>query len=646
MASLPLGSLGPAVDRAVARAAEALRARQRPDGHWVFDFEADCTIPAEYILMMHFAGEIDAPLQERMARYLRRRQVEDGGWPLYYGAEGELSCSVKTYYALKLAGDDPEAPHMRRARARILSQGGAAKANVFTRIALATFGQLPWRGAPFMPVELMLLPKWFPFHTSKISYWSRTVMIPLLVLYSYRARAANPTGAGIEELFVTPPDLERDYFPVRSRMNRFFLLMERLAGRFERLIPKALRRRATRRAVDWFTERLNGEGGLGAIFPAMVNAYEAYIVLGVPADDPRRRQARRALEGLLVEQGDEAYCQPCVSPVWDTALSALALQEVGDDPSLAAARRGLDWLAPRQLLEFRGDWSEDRPELPGGGWPFQYENYHYPDLDDTAVVAFAMRRQDPERYREAVDRAAQWLAGMQSKNGGFASFDADNTCYYLNEIPFADHGALLDPPTADVTARCAMLFGALGQAGGAPCREALEGAKAYLEREQEQDGCWFGRWGTNYIYGTWSVLLACEQIDPSGEAPAVRRAAEWLKRVQRPDGGWGESNDSYEDPSLRGRAERSAAFQTAWALVALMAAGEGASEAAERGVRFLLERQTEDGLWSGPEFTCPGFPRIFYLKYHGYDMYFPLWALARYRRELAARGDTAPAAGP
>ncbi len=626
---------------AVRRAAAAIRKKQRGDGCWSYDFEADCTIPAEYILMTHFDGRRDRDLEAAITRYLLRRQGADGGWPLYFGGKADISCTVKVYYALKLAGIDPESEPMRQARQCTLSLGGAARANVFTRITLAIFGQVPWRAVPFIPVEIMLLPRWFPFHLSKVAYWSRTVMVPLFVLCSHKARAQNPTGIGIAELFITPPDRERHYFPTRSRLNRAFLLLERSARLCEPLIPPPLRRHATRRAIRWVSERLNGRHGLGAIFPAMVNAYEALLVAGTDPGDPRVREARQALDDLVIRRGDEAYCQPCVSPVWDTALAALALQETGADDDREAASRGLEWLEKRQLVDDPGDWSEARPDLPGGGWPFQFENAFYPDLDDTALVAFAMWRQDPRHYQTPIARATRWLAGLQSRNGGFASFEVDNTHYYLNEIPFADHGALLDPPTADVSARCAMLFGALANSGPPlDLARPLERILDYLQREQEDDGSWFGRWGTNYIYGTWSVLLALEQCP--GTPPGPReRAVSWLLAHQRPDGSWGETNDSYEDPALRGQGERGTAFQTAWALLGLMAAGEGRSAAVERGVRYLLECRNEEGLWHDPDFTCPGFPRVFYLKYHGYTDYFPLWALARYARENPAAGEEA-----
>jgi squalene-hopene/tetraprenyl-beta-curcumene cyclase len=627
------------IDRAIDSACDALHARQDAAGYWLFELEADCTIPAEYILMMHFLDDIDESLQTRMAVYLRAGQVIDGaaahgGWPLYYGGAFDISCSVKAYYALKLAGDDPEAPHMRRARSAILAFGGAARANVFTRIALALFGELPWRGVPYIPVEIMLLPRWFPFHIDKVSYWSRTVMVPLFILCTYKPLAKNPLKVGIRELFTTPPEFERRYFhlpPGRDGpLSKAFLLLDRCARLIDPLIPRAMRAAATRRAEAWILERLNGEDGLGAIFPAMVNALEALMLLGHRRDDPRLVAAKRALQKLVVENGPGAYCQPCVSPIWDTALASLAMQEAGDAAACGAADRALDWLKERQILEAKGDWQISRPALRGGGWAFQFSNSHYPDLDDTAVIVWAMQRAaDPTRHARSIERALDWLVGMQSSNGGFAAFDVDNVHYRLNQIPFADHGALLDPPTSDVTAR---VVTALALVGRACDREALRRGIDFLRREQAADGSWFGRWGTNFVYGTWSVLAAMAQAGIGADDTAVHRAVKWLEQRQNSDGGWGESNDSYAHPPGVGEIVPSTAHQTAWALLGLLAAGQADSLAVRRGVDHLLRTRQPDGLWSDPWFTAPGFPRVFYLKYHGYSAYFPLWALAAYRK--------------
>jgi squalene-hopene/tetraprenyl-beta-curcumene cyclase len=621
------------VVRAVERAREALFVERRPDGHWCYELEADCTIPAEYVLLLHYLGESRPGLEAKIGRYLRRHQAEHGGWPLYPGGDLDISCTVKVYYALKLIGDDPEAPHMIRAREAVLARGGAARSNVFTRIALAVFGQVPWRGVPFIPPEIMLLPRWFPFHIDKVAYWSRTVMVPLFVIYAHRARAANPKGVGVRELFTVDPSDERDWFPVRSTLNRLILWFERAVRPFERWIPGAIRRRALARAEAWFAPRCN-EGGLGAIFPAMVNAVVALDLLGHDPDEPLVVQARQAIDDLLVIGDDEAYCQPCVSPIWDTGLACLALLEDGAERNRREIVRALDWLGRFQLLDEPGDWRVDHPGLAGGGWAFQYENAFYPDLDDTAVVAWAMHRSmDRDRYANAIVRAADWLRGMQSRNGGFAAFDSDNTHTVLNQIPFADHGALLDPPTSDVSARCAAFFGQLSRSGDS---ETISRVVGYLRNEQEPDGSWFGRWGTNYIYGTWSVLSALEQVRTVDVTDMVVRGAAWLESVQHPDGGWGESNDSYLEDRPGCSEGPSFAFQTAWAMLGLMAAGKADSNAVRRGAEYLLATQSGDGSWVDPVFTAPGFPRVFYLRYHGYSRFFPLWALARYRNHLSS----------
>ena len=618
------------LDEAIQEAREKLLSHQHADGHWVYELEADCTIPAEYILMMHFIGDVDENLEQRIANYLRECQDEHDGWSLYHGGDFDLSCSVKAYYALKLVGDDPHEEHMVRARNAILNHGGAAKANVFTRITLALFGQVPWRATPFIPAEVILLPKWFPFHISKVAYWSRTVMVPLFVLCTIKPAAANPKGVDIREIFIVPPEDETNYFKVTTHLSRAFLWLDNFGQILEKLVPRAIRNVSIRKCKQWFVERMNEDYGIGGIFPAMVNVYEALHVLGHKKDDPLMINARKAIDNLLVERSpDSAYCQPCVSPVWDTALACQALIEVDQDSH--EIRRGLNWLKSRQLDDEPGDWRIPRPNLAGGGWAFQYSNYYYPDLDDTSMVAWAMTRTESEDYEESIDKAILWVAGMQSNNGGFGSFEVNNTQYYLNAIPFADHGALLDPPTADVTARCIAL---MGRADKEKYQQKIQQALEYVKQDQEEDGSWFGRWGTNYIYGTWSVLTALEEGGINPEEPFIQKSVQWLKDIQNSDGGWGESNDSYYPPRHR-RPHDSTSFQTAWALLGLMAAGEHRSDTVRDGINYLLRHQRQDGLWHDKYYTAPGFPRVFYLKYHGYTKYFPLWALARYRNLTA-----------
>jgi squalene-hopene/tetraprenyl-beta-curcumene cyclase len=617
--------------RLIDERADLLRAMRREDGHIVFELEADATIPSEYILLRHFLGEIDAPREARLSRHIRGLQSDDGSWPLHHDGAGNVSATVKAYWALKLAGDPPDAPHMARARNWVLAQGGAARANVFTRIMMALFRQIPWHGQPCIPVEAILLPRWFPFHMSKIAYWSRTVLTPLLILHAKRAQAVNPTGLDIRELFVTPPEEEKVWQinPTGSRVGAAFLVLDKALHSTERFFPKTLREKAVRRAEAFTVSHLNGENGLGAIYPAMANAVMAFRTLGYPDDDPRMVTARDAVERLAVARDDGEYLQPCMSPVWDTALSAHALLEAGEreDPALIGL---LDWLAERQILDHVGDWAVRRPNVRPGGWAFQYENPDYPDVDDTAVVALAMHRADPERYRENIDRACEWIVGMQSSSGGWGAFEPENEHRYLNSIPFADHGALLDPPTVDVTARC---VGCLAQVDRELHAEAIRKGVAFIRREQEPDGSWFGRWGANYVYGTWSALVALNGAGEDMSQPWIRRGAEWLKARQRPDGGWGEGLETYEKDGA-GFARASTASQTAWALLGLMSAGELGSENVARGIDWLAQapRDPDGPRWDEAHWTGTGFPKVFYLKYHGYAAFFPLWALARYER--------------
>jgi len=668
------------LDRPIQRATQALLATQRADGHFLFELEADATIPAEYVLLRHYLGEpVDAALERGVAAYLRRIQGSHGGWPLFRDGDFDMSATVKAYFALKTIGDALQAPHMRRAREAIHMRGGAERANVFTRCLLALYGIVPWRAVPVMPVEIMLLPKWFSFHLDKISYWSRTVIVPLLVLMALKPRARNAKGVAITELFLDPPQALGPTPKAPQQKASwfwFFRAVDNVLRAAEPYFPKRTRARAIDRAVAWVGERLNGEDGLGAIFPAMANSVMMYAALGYPEDHPQRAIARKSIEKLLVVHERETYCQPCVSPIWDTGLACHALLEAGGEGVAAQVKRGLDWLVPMQVLDVGGDWMARRPGLRPGGWAFQYANPHYPDVDDTAVVAMAMDRLQnlgKADYQAAIDRAREWIIGMQSGNGGWGAFDADNECYYLNNIPFADHGALLDPPTEDVSARCLSMLAQLNfrpreagegdhakDGGGGtgldanppgrtppppppgrfpspvPLRsteedEAIKRSIDYLRRTQASDGSWYGRWGMNYIYGTWSVLSALNAAGFSRDAPEMRKAVAWLAAIQNEDGGWGEDGSSYKLDYRGYEKAPSTASQTAWALLGLMAAGEVDHPAVARGIKYLAETQGADGFWTEERYTATGFPRVFYLRYHGYAKFFPLWALARYR---------------
>ncbi len=623
------------LDTAIGKAARALMDLQRPDGHWVFELEADATIPAEFVLLKHYLGEPeDLALERKIGVYLRRIQGEHGGWPLYHGGAFDISASVKAYFALKMIGDDVDAPHMARARQAILAAGGAAATNVFTRFQLALYGAGPWKSIPTMPVELILLPRWFPIHLLKMSYWARTVIVPLLVLQVKKPVARNARGVRVDELYDTAVKAQ----PRSAVANRsafwtwFFNSLDVVLKAIDPLWPKRLRQSAIDRCVAFVTERLNGEDGLGAIYPAMANSVMMFDVLGYAEDHPHRKLARASVERLLVIKDGEAYCQPCVSPVWDTGLACHALMEAGGEEAEQRVRGGLEWLKPLQVLEVKGDWAEARPEVRPGGWAFQYNNAHYPDVDDTAVVAMAMdraqKRLGASGYDEAIERGAEWINGLQSRNGGWGAFDADNDHYYLNNIPFADHGALLDPPTVDVSARC---IGLLAQMGVGMDDPRMKAAVEYVTHDQEADGSWFGRWGVNYIYGTWSALCALNAAGVEPQAPVMRRAVDWLVRIQNPDGGWGESCDSYALDYRGYEPAESRASQTAWALLGLMAAGEAEHPAVARGMAWLQSNQDSSGFWPEDHYTGGGFPRVFYLRYHGYSKFFPLWAMARYR---------------
>jgi squalene-hopene/tetraprenyl-beta-curcumene cyclase len=623
------------LDRSIGAATAALLQRQKPDGHWVFELEADSTIPAEYVLLRHFRAEpVDAELERKIAVYLRRTQGAHGGWPLFADGDFDMSASVKSYFALKMIGDDADAPHMRRARDAILKRGGAASSNVFTCSLLALYGVLPWRSVPVMPVEITLLPKWFPFHLDKVSYWARTVLVPLLVLMALKPKAKNPRGVTIDELFTQPPMTVGPRRKAPHQKWSWFLVfraIDAVLRVLEPYFPKGPRKRAIARAEAFVNERLNGEDGLGAIYPAMANSVLMYDVLGYPPDHPNVVIARRSVDKLLVIKDDEAYCQPCVSPVWDTGLVAHALLEVGTEQAVAQAGKGLAWLKPLQVLDTKGDWVVRRPDVRPGGWAFQYANPHYPDLDDTAVVVMAMDRArqnlGTDTYDGAIARGREWIEGMQSRNGGWGAFDVDNDFQYLNNIPFADHGALLDPPTEDVTGRCLSMLTQLGEKQGSV---AIDQAIAYLRRTQLAEGSWYGRWGMNFIYGTWSVLCALNAAGVDPDDPMIRKAVDWLKSIQNPDGGWGEDGTSYKLDYDGWEPAPSTSSQTAWALIGLMAVGES-GDAVDRGVAYLTKTQGQDGFWDEPRYTATGFPRVFYLRYHGYSKFFPLWALARYR---------------
>ena len=492
---------------------------------------------------------------------------------------------------------------------------------------------MDWKGVPCMPVELMLLPRWFYFNLYEISYWSRTVLVPLLIIFAHRPVRPAPAHAHLDELYLVPRTEADLSFPRDAETltwRNFFLFVDRCLRIHDRLVRRPFRQQAIRAAERWMLERMQGEGGLGGIYPAMANALIALVCRGYSLDSPEVRKGLAALEGLCIDGAETFRVQPCLSPIWDTALTVSALVEAGlpaDHPALV--RAGL-WLLDRQT-RCPGDWRLQTPGVQPGGWAFQFENEYYPDVDDTSVVLMALRKirlPDEEAKTRAIARGLNWVLALQGSDGGWGAYDKDNNRLIFNKIPFADHGALMDPSTEDLAGR---VLEALGYLGFRTDQPAAARAAAFIRSRQCPDGPWYGRWGVNYLYGTWSVLAGLRSIGEAMDQAYVRKAVAWLVGRQNPDGGWGESCFTYDDPRTGGMG-KSTASQTAWGLLALLHAGEAAHPAVTRGVQFLLSTQGSDGLWDEAEFTGTGFPRVFYLRYHGYRAYFPLWALALYRR--------------
>ena len=622
------------LEEPIFRAQERLLNLQHPEGYWLGELEADSTLTSEYIMLRHFLGRVDQERERKAANYLRAKQLADGGWDLFPGSESDISATVKAYFALKLMGHAPDEPFMRRARENILARGGVTKANIFSKVALALFGQYDWRGVPTMPVEIMLLPGWSYFNLYEVSYWSRTVIIPLLILMDLKPVCPVPPDARIDELYV-PSRAEADLrFPLSDQLlswKNFFIGLDALLHGLGSGAPRPLRARARQQALAWTLARM-GPGGLGGIYPAMANAVMALYTMGYSDDHPKMAEGWKEIELLGIEETDRFHLQPCLAPVWDTAVAINALVETGLDRGHPALLKAATWLLQEQVLR-GGDWQMKRPNLRPGGWPFQFRNDFYPDTDDTAMVLMALKKvQLPDRadIRQALEVGFEWLLGMQSANGGWGSFDADNTRLLLNNIPFADHGALLDPPTEDLAGRGLETLGTFGVSCLHPHAAS---ALKFIQETQCADGGWYGRWGANYLYGTWSVLRGLGAIGEDLKASYVRRAVRWLEGCQNADGGWGETLMSYSDPSFAGKGE-SMPSQSAWALLGLLAAGEVHNPAVARGIRYLIATQRPDGSWDDPFWNGTGFPRVFFLKYHLYPVYFPLWALGVYRSAL------------
>ena len=628
---------------AIESATRWLLKAQDAEGWWWGELEANVSITAEYLLLTHHLGIADRDVWNKIAAYLRHHQQPQGYWAQWYGGPGELSTTIEAYFALKLAGEDPNAPHMRRAREWVLANGGIAKARVFTKLWLALFDQFDWDRLPAMPPWIVLLPSWFPFNLYEFGSWARATIVGITVIFTLRPIATVPAGAGVQELWCDPA--QRRHFAIPRPANpagwgAFFYGVDKVLRFLDRNHVRLFQWRALGAAERWLLDRQEADGSWAGIQPPWIYAILALRTLGYPLDHPVLRKALHGFENFTHEEvgaaGDPMlWTEPCLSPVWDTGLAVIALQDAGLPPNHPALIRAGEWLLREQVVQ-GGDWQVKNPDTPPGGWAFEFDNDVYPDIDDAAVVLIALESidlPDAAAKRRAMESGLRWTLSMQSQNGGWGAFDVDNTKQYLTQIPFADFGATLDPPTADVTAHVLELLGRLGYRGEFP---PAQRALRFLHDLQEPDGSWWGRWGVNYIYGLGAVLPALAALgEPLGQ-PAVRKAVDWLRRHQLPDGGWGEGCESYAEPTRRG-AGPATPSQTAWALLALIAAGEAESDAVARGVAYLVERQQPNGTWDEPQFTGTGFPTDFMINYHLYRHYFPLMALGRYRTALASR---------
>ena len=625
-----------AVQAAIAAAQGNLLRLQKPDGHWVGELFVDSTLCSDYVAFMHWRGKVRVDIQEKCAAHIRRRQLPDGGWNIYEGGPSDLNASVKAYFALKLAGDSPNDPWMVEARASILRRGGIPKTNTYSKLYLALLGQFPWKYLPAIPVECVMFPEWFWFSIYDMSSWTRAMVIPLAIINHFKPTRPLPEHLQLHELYpvgTEDADFSLPRAPRFLAWRNFFLRWDRILKRVEGLPWQPARQRALRKALAWMTERMGeGSDGLAAIFPAMLNSLIALEAAGVPEDDPIYQKATRDFEGLFVPDPEDFRIQPCLSPVWDTAINMIALAESGLPADHPALQRSADWLYSKEVRHLRGDWKHANPHPVASGWAFEYNNDYYPDTDDTMMVLMALRHvrpSDPAAAKESFARALPWLLSFQCKDGGWAAFDRDVTKRWLEDMPFADHNAILDPTCSDLTARVLELLGYLGYSRELPL---VRRAIGMLKDTQEDDGSWYGRWGVNYIYGTWQVLRGLRAIGLDMRADWIIRGRDWLESCQNDDGGWGETAASYDDPMLKGRGP-STASQTAWALMGLIACGDLNRRSIQRGMEFLVSTQEPDGSWTEPWTTGTGFPRVFYLKYDSYRNNWPLLALATWHNE-------------
>jgi len=628
----------------IEKARDYLFTQQHEDGYWCGELEADTTLESDYIAIHTLLGTGNPSRMERAIPEILRHQNADGGWPIFASGPSNISASVKAYFALKLIGYKPEYPALERARTRILEMGGATECNTFTKIYLCFLGQYDWEAVPAVPPEIVLFPNWFWFNLYEISSWSRAILVPLSIAYAKKPFKKIPAEMGIDELFVGGrhgKHLHLKWAAKKISWRNFFLVLNRVVHFCERFHIRPLRYLALKKAERWMLERFEKSDGLGAIYPGILNSIVALRCLGYSTDDPQVIRALSEFEKLGIDEPGIAdhsepmfRMQPCMSPVWDTALALFALGESGVSKTDPRMLKAADWILSKEVRT-KGDWAVKVPKVTPGGWYFEFNNEFYPDVDDSAMVLLGLDKvENPrERYQHEVSqRAIDWIFAMQCKNGGWASFDKDNTRMVFQHIPFADHNAMLDPPTVDITGRVLEMLAAYGVSGD---DKRVKKAIKFILSEQEPDGSWFGRWGVNYIYGTMLVLRGLQAMGVDHHEPYVQQGAEWLRMVQNSDGGWGETCGSYDDPATRGIGP-STPSQTAWAIMGLLAAGDTRSESVQRGIFYLLETQRPDGHWDEDQYTGTGFPRVFYLAYHLYRDYFPLIALSTYSREFSA----------
>src|SRR5215470_13803236 len=617
------------LETAIRSGAEYLLSVQAEEGYWHGELEADTTLESDYIYYLHVLGKAEPTRIAKLANYVRSKQLNDGGWNIYPGGPSELNATCKAYFALKLAGDDPNSPHLTSAREVIHRLGGLEQTNSYVRFYLALVGAVGWELVPSIPPELMLLPNWFYLNIYEMSSWTRGIVIPMAILSALRPEFRLPEHARVDELFKDPSQKNAAFNWSKQLLSwkNLFLAIDRGLKLYEKFPWKPLRNRALREAKQWVLEHMERTEGLAAIYPSMMNSIFVLMALGHGRDDPLTFREIKEFSRFEIEEGDTIRLQPCVSPVWDTCIAMVALEEAGVAPDHPALVRAAEWILSKQVLG-GGDWQVKNKDAEPGGWVFEFRNDFYPDVDDTAFVLMALQRvkyPDSVRMEAAVRRGIQWLLSMQNRDGGWAAFDRDNDKQFLCNIPFADHNAMIDPSTADVTARVVECLGRFGWTAEHP---VMQRAVDFLLNDQCKDGSWFGRWGVNYIYGTAGVLRALETVSLSTRE-YCQRAVTWLRSVQKADGSFGESLLSYDAPSTKGQGP-STASQTAWGLIGLLAGAGTNDSAVTRAVSYLVHRQQADGSWSEPEFTGTGFPGVFYLKYHLYRNSFPVYALARF----------------